>query len=70
MSGHLRYVLHVPEEDYDDIDGRRFIATASNFDESHLLRICYLKQADEGGWMTTILTPGSNVAAQRLFGIT
>lgn len=37
MSGHLRYVPHVPEEDYDDTDGRRFLATVSNFDESDLL---------------------------------
>lgn len=37
MSGHLRYVPHVPEEDYDDTDGRRFLVTESNFDGSHLV---------------------------------
>lgn len=37
MFGHLCYVPRVPEEDYDDTDGRCFLATLSNFDESDLL---------------------------------
>lgn len=37
MSGHLHYVPHAPEEDYDDTDNRHFLVTVSNFDESDLL---------------------------------